>query len=350
MKIQKPKPVLLILTDTKSHGGISSFNKNLIKSLANYKLTIIALNDDKENQKISGFRGNKVEFFLSVISHLLKKPQLAIIGHLHFTPIAVFCNLLGVKSVAILHGIEAWKPKSSLVKYLPFVREYWAVSNYTKLKFEGETKTATHKVKLVFNTLPLQSMDNEVEKYNSNYFLAVARLDKNEKYKGIDITLRSLVPMKNMLISKKWTFEIVASGNDLNRHLILAENLGLDEIVNFHTNLDDQSLNSLYKHCAFFIMPSIGEGFGIVYLEAMAHKKAVIGAIDCGSEDAIVDGKTGFLIEPTEQKIRNKIEYLINHPNERKTFGLNGYRNFQENFSNSKFNELINKLVIACVE
>ena len=349
LSTQKPKPLLLILTDTKSHGGISNFNKNLINSLHNYRLTIIALNDDKRDQKIKGFRGNKAQFLFSIISHLLLKPQLAIIGHLHFTPIAVFCKLVKVKNIALLHGIEAWKPKPSLVKYLPHVNEYWAVSNYTKSKFEEETKTANHKVKLIFNTLPKQSKDNEVEKYKSHYFLSVARLDENEKYKGIDITLRSLVSIKNWLISKNWTFEIVASGNDLKRHLVLVESLGLGEIVNFHTNLDDQSLNSLYKNCTFFALPSSGEGFGIVYLEAMMHKKAIIGAINCGSEDVIVDGKTGFLIEPTEEKIRNKIEYLINNPDKRKTFGLNGYRHFRDNFSNSKFNELINKLVITCV-
>lgn len=349
MRIEKPISVLLILTDTKSLGGISNFNKNLINSLHNYRLTIVALNDDKGDKKIKGFRGNKVQFLSSVIFHLLKKPRLTIIGHLHFTPIAVFCKILRVKNIALLHGIEAWKPKPSLVKYLPFVNEYWAVSNYTKSKFEEETKTARHKVKLIFNTLPLQRLDYKPDKHESNYFLSVARLDENEKYKGIDNTLRSLVPIKNWLISKKWTFEIVASGNDLKRHLVLVEKLGLGEIVNFHSNLDEQSLNSLYKHCTFFALPSSGEGFGIVYLEAMMHKKAVIGAINCGSEDVIVDGKTGFLIEPTEEKIRNKVEYLINNPDKRKTFGLNGYRHFQDNFSNSKFNELINKLLIACV-
>lgn len=350
MRIQKPISVLLILTDTKSHGGISNFNKNLINSLHHYTLTIIALNDDKRDEKIKGFRGNKVQFLFSVIFHLLKKPHLTIIGHLHFTPIVVFCKLLRLKNIVLLHGIEAWKPKPSLVKYLPFVNEYWAVSNYTKSKFEEETKTARNKVKLIFNTLPVQPLNYEPEKHESNYFLSVARLDKNEKYKGIDTTLRSLTPIKNWLISKNWTFEIVASGNDLKRHFNLIETLGLDEIVNFHTNLDEQSLNSLYKHCTFFVLPSNGEGFGIVYLEAMMHKKAVIGAINCGSKDVIVDGNTGFLIEPNEKNVRNKIEYLINNPNKRKTFGQNGYLHFQDNFSNSKFDELINKLVIACVE
>ena len=350
MRIQKPKPLLLILTDTKSHGGISNFNKNLINSLHSYRLTIVSLNDDNQDEKIKGFGGNKVQFLISIFFQLLRQPQLTIIGHLHFTPIAVICTILRVKNIALLHGIEAWKPKSSLMKYLPFVNEFWAVSNFTKSKFEEETKTATHKVKLIFNTLPIQPFDYEPEKHGSNYFLAVARLDENEKYKGIDTTLRSLVPIKKWLISKNWTFEIVASGNDLKRHLYLIETLGLGEIVNHHKNLDDQSLNSLYKNCTFFVLPSTGEGFGIVYLEAMMHKKAVIGAINCGSEDVILDGNTGFLIDPTEENIRNKIEYLINNPDKRKTYGQNGYRHFQDKFSNSKFDELINKLVIACVE
>jgi glycosyltransferase involved in cell wall biosynthesis len=52
--------------------------------------------------------------------------------------------------------------------------------------------------------------------------------------------------------------------------------------------------------CDLFVMPSWDEGFGIVYLEAMAHGKPVIACRGQGIEDVIVDGETGLLVEPKD--------------------------------------------------
>lgn len=72
----------------------------------------------------------------------------------------------------------------------------------------------------------------------------------------------------------------------------------------FESNITDKKLKKLYSQSRFFILPSTGEGFGIVFLEAMAFKKACIGSKNCGTEDVIDNNETGFLLDPTVENIQ----------------------------------------------
>jgi phosphatidylinositol alpha-1,6-mannosyltransferase len=84
----------------------------------------------------------------------------------------------------------------------------------------------------------------------------------------------------------------------------LARELGIEARVTFHGRLRASDLEALYDSCDIFVMPSRlsrsggGEGFGIVYLEASAHGLPVIAANEGGAIDAVVDGKTGLLVDP----------------------------------------------------
>jgi glycosyltransferase involved in cell wall biosynthesis len=53
-----------------------------------------------------------------------------------------------------------------------------------------------------------------------------------------------------------------------------------------------------YRMCDVFAMPSKGEGFGIVFLEALACGRPVIAGNCDGSRDAVLDGELGFLVDP----------------------------------------------------
>lgn len=105
---------------------------------------------------------------------------------------------------------------------------------------------------------------------------------------------------------------IIGGSGPLSKKLqSLSKDLGLSENVTFTGRLDDASLNTFYNLCDVFIMtpkevlPDV-EGFGIVYLEANACSKPVIGTISGGVTDAICHGKTGLLIE------RNSISAISN--------------------------------------
>ena len=78
--------------------------------------------------------------------------------------------------------------------------------------------------------------------------------------------------------------------------------LGIKEFVVFTSFVPDEELTDHFKLGDVFIMPSDNEGFGIVYLEAMACGIPVIAGNKDGSQDAVVQGKIGTLIDPDNKE------------------------------------------------
>jgi len=74
--------------------------------------------------------------------------------------------------------------------------------------------------------------------------------------------------------------------------------LGLTANVTLAGYVPDHELRSHYNLCDVFAMPSKGEGFGIVFLEAMACGKPVVAGNKDGSVDAVLHGQIGALVDP----------------------------------------------------
>ena len=96
--------------------------------------------------------------------------------------------------------------------------------------------------------------------------------------------------------------------------------------------------DALYEQTACLALPSRGEGFGLVYLEAMAHRRACIGSIHDAARDVIVDGQTGRLVDQDDlDALAEPSCRLLTNPSERRRMGEEGYRRLQEHFSFDSF-------------
>lgn len=90
----------------------------------------------------------------------------------------------------------------------------------------------------------------------------------------------------------------------------------------------------LYKKTSIFVMPSICEPFGIVFLEAMANFLPCIGTSADAMPEIIDDGETGFLIPPNDHiALADKMIFLLNNENIMKQMGLNGKRRIDNYFT-----------------
>lgn len=109
-------------------------------------------------------------------------------------------------------------------------------------------------------------------------------------------------------IAKKYSDArcVIVGAPDDGKYYQLLKNLvaghGLEEKISFLHGISDKEKNELYSCAKAFSLTSINkdghyEGFGLVYLEANAHGTPVIGSKKTGADDAILDKKTGFLIE-----------------------------------------------------
>lgn len=155
--------------------------------------------------------------------------------------------------------------------------------------------------------------------------------------KGYDVSIPAIKKVKEKYQNIK--YYIVGSRPDkaqFNRFKNLAKECGLEKYVVFLEKISDTELIKLYYSADLFLLPSINikdnfEGFGLVYLEAGACAKPVIGTYNCGAEDAIVDGVTGLLVPQNNiEKTAEAILKLLDNPELARKMGENGRKRAQE--------------------
>lgn len=133
--------------------------------------------------------------------------------------------------------------------------------------------------------------------------------------KHFDTTLRAFARLKETQTTACLT--IVGHGPEQKALEQLAQNLGVSDAVRFTGQLSNESVLGEMSRAQFFCMPSVREGFGIVYLEAMATGCITIGTEGEGIADLIVHGENGFLVPPeSPDAIARIIAWCLAHPQE----------------------------------
>ncbi len=94
----------------------------------------------------------------------------------------------------------------------------------------------------------------------------------------------------------------------------MAKDLGVAEHVIFAGFVPDEELPDHYRLADVFAMPSTGEGFGIVFLEALACGTPVLAGNRDGSTDALDAGRLGTLVDPlSDEEITDGLSALLQH-------------------------------------
>lgn len=160
--------------------------------------------------------------------------------------------------------------------------------------------------------------------------LTVARL--SERYKGHDVVLRALPLIRARVPDVEW---VVIGDGPLRRRLQrAADEQGLQRAVRFIGTASDAERDRWLDLAHVFIMPSrvpaggfAGEGFGIVYLEAGAHGLPVLAGNQGGALDAVRDGVTGALVDPTNHvALADAASDLLLDPDRARALGAAGAR------------------------
>jgi phosphatidylinositol alpha-1,6-mannosyltransferase len=106
------------------------------------------------------------------------------------------------------------------------------------------------------------------------------------------------------------------------------------------------TLNQLYADAALFAMPSRGEGFGLVYLEAMAHGLPCIGSIHDAAAEVIDHGKTGLLVDLSDREALGRaIVCLLRDPGLRLGMGRAGLERLEQHFTFERFSRNVVSLM-----
>ncbi|WP_017305489.1 glycosyltransferase [Spirulina subsalsa] len=242
--------------------------------------------------------------FLAIID----RPDLIIATHVNFTVVADWLKRwFKIPYWVVVHGVEAWNlEKPSLQRALHHADCVVSVSGYTRDRLLKEQQLNPNQIALLPNTFDATRfhITPKPEFLLQRYYLTsqqpiiltVARLDSSQPYKGYDKILHALPRLRQVLPDVHYL--IVGKGCDRPRIEQLIDSLQLQDCVTLTGFIPDEELCDHYNLCDVFAMPSLGEGFGIVYLEALACGKPTLGGNQDGAIDALCHGELGVLVNP----------------------------------------------------
>lgn len=270
----------------------------------------------------------------------------ALAMHVHLAGAAVPLVWRGAKMSIFLHGIEVWKPLR--------MRERVALrAASTVLANSDHTVQRFHEANRDFRGLPIDLCPLGIAPLDSpmarprlkpgRFALIVGRMVGESRYKGHD----ELLELWPAVLDQFPDFSLVIAGDGCYRPRLQEKvsAMGLQDAVSFTGSVSNEELQQLYSDCEFFVMPSTGEGFGLVFLEAMRAHKACIGAPGAAAS-VIEDGHTGIIADPSRKdELLGAILTLIAQPQRTVQMGNAGYERFLNNFTADRFgNTLLSAL------
>jgi glycosyltransferase involved in cell wall biosynthesis len=364
----------LILTPSiENHGGIQRYTRTLTSALQDilgaasvHTIEIGVPRVHARTKKVRISSSVKWKFVRQATWEAVRwRPDLIICTHLSLGPAGWLASrLIGRPYWIVAHGVEAWC-ELPLEKRTAFAHADRIVvtSSFSRDQVLGRHKISSKP----FSSLPCtldETLLNTRPATNSRYLhlsseqrvvLTVARMDASERYKGHDVVLHALSSVIRKV--ENLTYIIVGDGDDRSRLEGLARDLGVTDHVVFTGEIDDSELVALYERSEIFVLPARtvitptnpkGEGFGIVFLEAMAFGKPVVGP-NCGAPAELIrDGQNGLLVDPEDAtSVAEALIKLLTNPGAARAMGRIGRDYVRAKYSFGSFRERLREALAA---
>ncbi|HET7433925.1 MAG TPA: glycosyltransferase family 4 protein [Thermoanaerobaculia bacterium] len=348
--------ILLLATDIYGgHGGIALFNRELVTALLAHpdceEVTVIPrivphpdrhLIPDRVRFVASAAR-TPVLYTKAILAAKRARFDLVICGHVNLLPVARFIT---PHPLLITHGIEAWRPLRNPLsnRLLQQCRGIVSVSALTRDRlrswshYAGPMYVLPNAVHLEEYSMRPKRQDL-IDRYDlrdKRVLLTVGRIVARERYKGFREVIEVLGRLPEDVV-----YVIAGGGDDIARLQQSARELGVADRVRFTGLFPENEKTDLYNLADVYVMPSRGEGFGFVFIEALACGVPVIGSKADGGREALLDGQLGLLVDPANPyEIEAAIRDALNFGKREIPAGL-------EFFSFEKFVERVGGIVDA---
>ena len=326
---------------------------------------IVSLNDTSELQRMqvggrefvfTGCERSKGQFTKAGMRAALRRAKVVLAGHPNLAPVVQAMKVVAprLRTIVCTHGVEVWET-------LPWVRRMALRRATLVLAPTQDTANCVVEQQGVreerVHVLPW-ALDPDFEAISADsakrdlptgfpagrVILTVGRWLANERYKGMD-TLITALPR---LMARWPEVQLLAVGSGDDRVWLeeLAEKYGVSMHVHFLNNLSYEQLAACYAACEIFALPSAGEGFGLVYLEAMARGKPVIGGAHGGAPEVIEDGVTGYLVAHGDApQLATSIETLLADPALAQRMGTRGRQRVEREFRFAVFAKSLRRIL-----
>lgn len=369
------KVTLFTLQTFSATGGIQKMTRTLGYSLYraaainNWKFELWSAYD-KQNDlmeqylpaaNFKGFGINRIGFVLKTVSSSIK-PDVAILSHVNLAIIGIIIKFINpqCRLWLVAHGIEVWRPLS-LFQRLMLKRcdSVICVSNYTKQQMINRHNLNADKCIVLNNAIdPFMRLPGTFSKspnllkyyglHDDDFILfSLTRLASTEQYKGYDQVISVLGSLKSKFPQIKYVLSGKYDEQEYIRikKLIAAHDVSDNVILTGF--IDEAELTQHFLLADLFVLPSKKEGFGIVFIEALACGLPVICGNADGSVDAIRNGELGEAINP--DNLTELSDAIIRHmqkhitADSRKGLQEKCIEHFNEHDYMTKLEQLINE-------
>lgn len=359
-----------LFTELAGSGGVQRSGRHMAAVLSEFaesrhlECRIVSLNDTRELHRMAvggrefvftGCERSKARFAATAVRAARRHAKVVLAGHPNLGPVTQAMKIVAprLRTIICTHGVEVWEP-------LPALRRL--ALRRANVALAPSRDTANHVadqqvMKERVHLLPW-ALDPEFEGITENaprgklpqgypqgrVILTVGRWLAKERYKGMD-TLITALPR---LLTRWPELQLVAVGDGDDRAWLedLAEQNGVNRHVHFLSGVSNEELRACYQASEMFALPSRGEGFGLVYLEAMAYGKPVIGGTHGGAPEVIEDGVTGYLVPHGDAaQLATSIETLLSDPAMAQKMGARGRQRVEREFRFSVFAKSLKKIL-----
>lgn len=297
-------------------------------------------NPDAPVKSIAAFYGYLVPTLIQV-ARLLRQRKIDLVNIHYPTDQFVYFALLrlviGFRLVLSVHGADLFPGGHPKRRYGLTTRFLFSAADLVITPSESTLNEVVkvlpslrNRTRFIHNAVDLAEfrVAPEDPPLTSSYILCVA--NHNSK-KAVDILLRAFEALtKTDHDVDLWLVGDGPLRGELER---LARELGLGDRVRFLGASDRESVRRYLRDCLLFVLPSRAEPFGIVILEALASRKAVVGTAVGGIPEIIQDGVTGVLVPPDDpEALYNAMQRLLKNDVFREQLAEAGYRRVTEYF------------------
>lgn len=350
-------------------GGLERFNRRLVRTLLELKddgivgpIDAVAWSDTEadrsrapEGVRLMGGGGSQIGTALRFLwAALTGRPRVIFYGYVGFAPLAPLARILdpGAVHILIVHGVEVWRKPPPIRRWATrhCMDAILSVSAFTVRQMSSYFGLSTEMFRVFPNCLDTNGLSRGAAPDGSPGLLAgrhklisVTRLSLRDSYKNVDKVILALPRVLERFPDTH--YYIVGEGPwqpELER---LCSSTGVSGNVHFLGRLDDAGRDAVYAGSDVFVLPSTGEGFGIVFLEAWSFGLPCIASNKDAASEVIRHGVDGYCVEPRPEAIAEAIGSLLEDPERRKAMGASGRERLVSTYSHERFRENLSRIL-----
>lgn len=358
-----------------SVGGVQTAGRQTAAALTNiannrgWSCAFMSLNDSRGEHEASaagihfrfcGFARRKSAFMLEALNLARGKPKLIFAAHPNLSPIASAMKVVAgnARIIAGAHGVEVWQPLSAMRRRALLQADLIVAPSSDTMRrlaqIQGVPEDKMRKLPWAVDPEFMElassaaNLPLPVGFPHGQMVLSVGRWSAEERYKGTDILIHSVAKLSADFPDVHLV--LVGSGDDIPRLKQEAQNCGTPQRIHFFTQISRSELAACYFKADVFALPSTGEGFGLVFLEAMAFAKPVLGANAGGIPDVVEHGREGLLVSPETETVSSALAQLLSNPALRADLGTRGKQRVIREFSFECFEQRLLNTVKELIE